>query len=132
MIHHQFVRYVAIGLLLNASLYCGYLLLTHMFIGSRLAMTITYSSGVLIGFLLNRKVTFRYSGNNVGALRRYVASYALGYIINFAGLWLLVERVGIAHEIVQGGMTVALPIALFVVQKYWVFPAPAYCPSLQG
>ena len=68
----------------------------------------------------------------MGALRRYVASYALGYIINFAGLWLLVEKAGIAHEIVQGGMTAALAIALFVVQKYWVFPAPALYPSLQG
>ncbi|GAU83449.1 hypothetical protein BIWAKO_03375 [Bosea sp. BIWAKO-01] len=85
---------------------------------------------MLIGFLLNRKITFRYCGNNAGALRRYVASYGFGYIINFAGLWLLVEKAGIAHEIVQGGMTVGLPIMLFVIQKYWVFPAaPAHCPS---
>jgi putative flippase GtrA len=122
MIRQQLIRYAAIGLLLNAALYGAYLLLTHTLMGSRAAMTLTYCSGVLIGFVLNRKITFRYHGDNAGALLRYIASYVIGYAINFMTLWLLVDHAGIAHEIVQGGVIVTLPVVLFALQRYWVFP----------
>jgi putative flippase GtrA len=123
MIREQIVRYAIIGLLLNAALYGAYLWLTHELMGSREAMTLTYGSGVLVGFVLNRKITFRHDGGNAGALLRYFASYLIGYAINFAALWLLVGHLGIRHQIVQGGMTVTLPIMLFTLQRYWVFPA---------
>ena len=123
MIRQQFIRYAAIGLALNAVLYGAYLLLTHTLMGSRASMTLTYCAGVLIGFILNRDITFRYYGRNVGALLRYIASYVIGYVINFATLWILVDKVGIAHEIVQGGVTLTLPIVLFTLQRYWVFSA---------
>jgi putative flippase GtrA len=123
MIRQQFLRYSAIGLLLNAALYGAYLLLTHTLLGSRAAMTLTYGAGVLIGFILNRSLTFRYRGENSGALLRYFGSYAFGYAINLMALWLLVDRAGMAHEVAQGGVTVTLPVVLFVLQKYWVFPS---------
>ena len=122
MIRQQFIRYAAIGLGLNATLYGAYLLLTHTLMGSRAAMTVTYCTGVLVGFLLNRKITFRYDGGNYGALLRYAATYGIGYAINFGALWLLVDCAGFAHEIVQGGVVLTLPIVLFALQKYWVFP----------
>jgi putative flippase GtrA len=122
MIRQQFIRYATIGLLLNAALYGAYLLLTHTLMGSRAAMTLTYGAGVLIGFVLNRKVTFRYYGRNTGALVRYVVSYGIGYVIDFTALWLLVDHAGLAHEVVQGGVIAVLPVALFTLQRYWVFP----------
>src|SRR5208283_1999893 len=75
MMHHQFIRYGVIGLGLNAAGYAAYLLLTHTVLGSRSAMTITYCSGVLIGFLLNRRVTFRFDGDSRQALLRYIGAY---------------------------------------------------------
>ncbi len=123
MIRRQFIRYAAIGLLLNAALYGAYVLLTHTLMGVRAAMTLTYGLGVLIGFVLNRKITFRYRRGDVGALPRYLASYLVGYVINLAALWWLVDHEGISHVIVEGGIIVVLPIILFALQKYWVFPA---------
>ncbi len=123
MIRRQFIRFAVIGLSLNAALYAAYLLLTHTVMGSRAAMTLTYCSGVLIGFVLNRRITFRFDGDNGSALLRYFAAYAIGYVINFAGLWLLVDHCGVAHEFVQGGMMLALPVVLFLLQRYWVFRA---------
>jgi len=84
-------------------------------------MTVTYGSGVLIGFLLNRAVTFRYLGGNHGALLRYVATYAIGYAINFMALRILVDDAGVPHQLVQGVMIFTLPLILFPLQKYWVF-----------
>lgn len=123
VIRQQFFRYAAVGLGLNATLYGAYLVLTQTLMGSRAAMTITYSAGVVLGFMLNRSITFRYRGRDVGALLRYVASYGIGYAINFATLWFFVDRMGVAHEIVQGGMVLTLPVVLFALQRYWVFSA---------
>jgi putative flippase GtrA len=123
MIHRQFFRFGAIGLGINAAGYAAYLLLTHTVLGSRAAMTITYCAGVLIGFALSRSITFRFAGANTPALLRYIGAYAIGYVINFAGLWLLVDHFGLTHEIVQGGITLCLPGMLFLLQRYWVFPA---------
>jgi putative flippase GtrA len=66
--------------------------------GSRAFMTLPYAAGVLFGFALNRKITFGFRGDWIGALTRYVASQAIGYTINLAGLWLLVDRAGFRHE----------------------------------
>jgi putative flippase GtrA len=121
MISRQFIRYAAIGLMLNVLLFSVYLLLTHGLMSSPAAMTATYSAGVLIGFALNRSITFSYQGRNSIALRRYVLIYVTGYALNFIVLWLLVGQVGVPHEIVQGGVTFTLPLLLFILQKYWVF-----------
>jgi putative flippase GtrA len=134
MMHRQFIRYGTIGLGLNAAGYAAYLLLTHTVLGSRSAMTITYCSGVLIGFLLNRRITFRFDGDNRQALLRYIGAYAIGYAINFAGLWLFVDHFGAPHEIVQGAVMVVLVVVLFLLQRYWVFPArgPDYLARVVG
>ena len=55
-------------------------------------MTITYCAGVLIGFTLNRRITFHFDGDNRSALLRYIGAYAIGYEINFVGLWLFVDH----------------------------------------
>jgi putative flippase GtrA len=122
MIGRQFIRYAIIGLLLNGDMYVAYLLLTSGGLASTTAMSVTYASGVLIGFLLNRSVTFRYHRRDRGALLRYIATYLAGYAVDYACLSLLVRHAGLPHECVQLGVTVALPVLLFAMQKYWVFP----------
>ena len=123
MIRQQVVRYAVIGLLLDAALYGAYPWLTHVLMGSREAMmTLTCGSGVLFGFALNCKITFREDGGKAGALPRYFVSNLIGYGINFAALWFLAGQLGIRLQIVQGGMTVTLPINCLTLQRYWVFP----------
>ncbi len=77
MIRQQVIRYVAVGLVLNAALYGAYLVLTQSLMGSRSAMTLTYCAGVLTGYLLNREITFRFIGPNGGPLLRYIGSYCV-------------------------------------------------------
>jgi putative flippase GtrA len=121
----QLFSFAVIGISVNAALYAVYLLLTYAVMGSRSAMTITYCAGVLISFTLNRRITFRFRGNNSSTLLRYVGAYVLGYAINLAGLWLLVDHFGIAHEIAQGEIMAVLVVVLFLLLRYWVFPARA-------
>jgi putative flippase GtrA len=121
-VHGQFLRYAAIGITLNTALYLSYIALTHTFMNSLAAMTLTYCFGVLLGFVINRKITFGHQGNEASALLRYILSYLVGYIYNFIALLLLVDYAGYPHGAVQAGVLVTLWVLLFALQRYWVFP----------
>lgn len=118
----QFVRYSLVGLGSNLVLYLAYLLLTYLGMGPKSAMTLLYVLGVAQTFLFNRKWSFGHEGGLHSAFARYVASYALGYVLNLAVLWIAVDRMGLPHQIVQGVMILTLAVMLFVLQKFWVFP----------
>lgn len=125
MIRQQFIRYVVIGVGLNAAFYLIYLLLSWRLLESRSAMTLTFCAGTLSSFLANRNITFQHRGGNLGALLRFLASYAVLYAINVGALWFFYERVGVAHQLVQGAVMLVLPLLGFTMQKYWVFPHAA-------
>jgi putative flippase GtrA len=125
MVRAQFIRYVLIGLLLNAALYATYLLLTWWIMSRETAMTITFSVGTLLSFLANRSLTFRHRGDRLAALRRFLACYAILYFVDFIALWVFAGHMGVPHQIVQGCVVLVLPLLAFIAQKYWVFPATA-------
>jgi putative flippase GtrA len=85
MMHQQSFRYGAIRLGLNAVGYAAYLLLTRPVPGRRAAITLTCCC-VLVGFVLNRRITFRFDRDDGSALSRYFAAYAIGNVINFGSL----------------------------------------------
>lgn len=120
----QFSRYAVIGLLLNAALYVAYLALVASGLSPVAAMSITYATGVVIGFVLNRRITFGHDGRPAGPFLRYVIAYALGYLLNWAGLWLLVDRMAVPHQLAQAALIFAVACFLFIMQRIWVFAAP--------
>lgn len=119
----QFVRYATVGLASNLVLYLAYLALTAAGVGTKLAMTLLYVLGVVQTFAFNKRWSFRHGGMRGPAFVRYCASYALGYLVNLVALMVLVDRLGLPHQIVQGVLILALAILLFLLQKYWVFRA---------
>jgi putative flippase GtrA len=124
----QFFRYALIGLASNALLYGAYLALTLVGMEPKLAMTVLYAAGIAQTFVFNRRWTFRHGGSRGPAFARYCAAYALGYVVNFLALLLLVDRLGYAHQLVQGVMVVLLALALFALQKFWVFRSASAVP----
>ena len=121
-IQQQFIRYTAVGLASNSLAYVLYLGLTSAGVGHKLAMSLIYGASVLQTFFFNKKWAFQFGGAVSPALARYVTAYALGYIINFLALWLLVDVAGFAHQWIQAVMIVVVAMMLFGVQRYWVFP----------
>ena len=124
MIRRQFARWVIVGVVTNAVLYLAYLALTRSVLAPKVAMTVVYVAGMLLGFVGNRLWSFEHSGRIDTALLRYVAAYALGYVINFAGLEIGVDMLGFAHELVQGAMVVVVATVMFLMQKLYVFAEP--------
>ncbi|MBK1656435.1 GtrA family protein [Allochromatium vinosum] len=121
----QFLRYALVGLGSNLSLYLAYLALTYLGVGPKLAMSLLYLVGIAQTFVFNRSWSFGHQGAMHGALIRYVASYAFGYVLNLSVLWLAVDQLDYPHQIVQGVMIAVVATLIFLLQKFWVFPTPA-------
>ena len=116
-----FLRYATVGAISNVTGYLIYIALNLVGCGPKLAMTLTYGVGVLQTFLFNRRWSFQFSGTTAPALVRYIFVYAVGYLINFLALMLLVDKLGFPHVVVQGLMILIIATMLFLAQKYWVF-----------
>ncbi len=124
----QFFRYAVIGLISNLVLYVLYLAITSLGLGHKSAMTMLYALGVMQTFIFNRKWSFEHRGVAHRALVRYMAAYVFGYLLNITVLMLLVDRLGFPHQAVQGVMILVFAMALFLLQKYWVFVSVAHEP----
>ncbi len=128
----QFLRYGVVGLLSNAALYLAYLALTAAGMEVKLAMTLLYALGVAQTFVFNKRWSFRHDGLHGPAFVRYCVSYGLGYVINLLALFVLVDRLGYPHRIVQGLLMVYLAVMLFLLQKFWVFRSDITLPTATG
>jgi putative flippase GtrA len=117
----QLARYAVVGLASNGFGYFLYLLLTQLGLGPKTAMSLLYIVGVVQTFIFNKRWTFKNKNADHSIFLRYCMSYGLGYIINLIVLFILVDRQGYPHQIIQGAMILMLAIMLFLLQKFWVF-----------
>jgi len=117
----ELFRYVIVGLGSNLVLFIVYLVITSAGVGHKTAMSLLYVFGVLITFLFNRNWTFGHMGGISTAFSRYATAYATGYLINLSALYLLVDRFGLPHQLVQGILIFFVAVVIFLIQKQWVF-----------
>ena len=120
----QLARYAVVGVATNLLLYGFFLLLLWMGLPHVAAMSASYAAGMALAFAAQRQWTFAHRGARGQAALRFVACYALGYLLNLAGLRLLVGLGLLGPAAAQAGMIVAVAAFLFVLQKAWVFRAP--------
>lgn len=117
----QFFRYGLVGIISNLTVYCLYLLITHLGLPSKIAMTCTYVVGAFIGFFGNKNLTFSYTGKSVSATIRYVMAQLSGYLLNLIALFIFVDRLGYSHQWVQAVVIIAVAGFLFLAHKHYVF-----------
>jgi putative flippase GtrA len=118
---NQVARYLVVGLISNGLLYLAYLGLTFYGLGPKVAMTLLYGLGVLQTFVFNKKWSFNHEGSIKPAFSRYVAAYGCGYLINYTALFILVDNLGMNHQIIQAIMIIIVACVLFLLLKFWVF-----------
>jgi putative flippase GtrA len=124
-VQRQLVRYAIVGVASNLLCYVIYLGLTWLGLGPKLAMTLLYGLGVLQTFIFNKQWTFEHGGAHGTVFFRYCMAYALGYVVNIGALFILVDRLGYPHQVIQGVMILVLAVLLFTLQKFWVFAPDA-------
>ena len=117
----QLVRYIIVGVVTNVFIFGAYLLLTGAGAGHKLAMTTLYAVGTLQSFVWNRSWTFEHRGAGRSSLSRFIVAYFCGYLLNWIGLYVLVDHLRLPHQLVQGGLIIAVALFLFGIQRHWVF-----------
>lgn len=117
----QLLRFAAVGVASNVIGYLLYLLITHLGAAPKLAMTVLYGVGAFMGFVGNRKYTFPHQGGLMATGRRYLMTHSLGYLINLAIQFIMVDHLGYAHQLAQALGICVVAVFLFVVYKYFVF-----------
>lgn len=116
----QFFTYASIGVLTNVLGYATYLILTYLWDAPKLTMTALYFVGASIGFLANRRFTFRHDGGIGVTGVRYLLAQVAGYLLNLV-LLLFVDWFDFPHQIVQAIAIFVVAIFLFVMLRVFVF-----------
>jgi putative flippase GtrA len=120
----QFTRMSAVSAVVNIVAYIVYLGLTEVGLDPKLAATICFAGGVLAGFTLNRRWTFRDAGDPRRALVRYSIVYGGAYVWNIAGLYVFVDLLQYPHQFVQAAIFFTNAGVLFSLQRFWIFRSP--------
>lgn len=116
-----FLRYALVGLLTNAGGYAIYLFITWLGVTPKMAMSLLYFVGVIMGFFWHRQWAFSHQGNALASLLRYGLSHILGYGLNFIILMLFVDALDYQHQLVQGVAILAVAVFLFLLFRFFVF-----------
>lgn len=116
----QFIRFGVVGVATNMLGYLVYLLVA-LWVEPKLAVTLLYPIGVLTGYLGHARYAFDYAGHHGRGLARYLVAHAFGYGLNLALLHVFVDRMGIAHQLVQFAAIFVVGAFLFVLYRLWVF-----------
>jgi putative flippase GtrA len=118
----QMLRYGMVGALTNFLGYLIYLLITALWLDPKVAVTLMYPIGALIGYAGHARYSFAYSGRNSYGFLRYVIAHLIGYGVNIGLLYFFSDRLGYAHQLVQAVAIVVVAGVLYVLFRYFVFP----------
>jgi len=121
----QLVRYAVVGIASNLAGYLVYLFITWLGVGPKTAMTCLYLLGATVSFVGNRQWTFGHRGSIAAGALRFAFAHLLGYLLNLTLLVVFVDRLGFPHQLVQGIAIFVVAGFLFVLFRWFVFPAAA-------
>jgi putative flippase GtrA len=118
----QFLRYVAVGVLNTFLGYfvifgCMYLLGMHP-VASNIA---GYAVGLVVSYTLNRSYTFNSTQDRRPEILRFLAVFAIAYMLNFVALLLLIYEFGMHEGLSQVAAGVVYVGSAFLMNKYYVF-----------
>jgi hypothetical protein len=117
----QLFRFGLVGIAINLAGYLVYLLVTFVGLTPKITMTLMYCIGATAGFWGNRQLAFMHQGSLLGSGVRYLVAHGFGYLINLTILVVFVDRLGFAHQWVQGVAIFVVAGFLFLAFKFFVF-----------
>jgi len=117
----QLVRFGLVGLAANAIGFLLYTGLTYLGLSPKATVGVLYPVGALIGYVGNKRLTFRHRGAWLSSGWRYLLVQAVGMGINLLMLWLFADRLGWRHHGVQLVAIIVVATYLFLAMRWFVF-----------
>jgi len=119
---YPIVRYGIVGVLNNLRGYLIYLLLTWLWLEPKTAVAIMYPVGATMAYFGHARYSFSYKGSVAHGVLRYCIAHAIGYSANIGILYVLSDKLGFAHQLVQIFAILAVAGILFILFRWFVFP----------
>lgn len=89
--------------------------------GDVAANFVGYAAGILLGFLLNKRWTFRHHGHWGTAFARYLVVLAAAYLINLAAVIYLIDGLHLNSYLAQAAGIVPYAFIGYLGSRYFVF-----------
>jgi putative flippase GtrA len=125
LLSQQLLRYAIAGFTNNGIAYIIYIGLAALLESPKIAMSMTYFGGMVVGFFLNRSWVFKNQNAQSGIawteVIKYLMAHAGGYGLNYLILHYFVDVLGYPHPIVQAASILIVAAFLFTVFRYFVF-----------
>lgn len=118
-------KYLVVGLASNGVGFIVYLLLTKFYLEPKSAMSVLYVLGAAISFYGNKLYAFESTENWLPSAFKFFLAHIIGYILNYSLLKALVDVYGFPHQLVQAIAIFVVAAVLFILFRYFVFPAKA-------
>jgi putative flippase GtrA len=80
-----------------------------------------YLIGLAASFVLNRNWTFRHQGAALVALARFLAVFALAYLLNLVAVLILIRFVGMNAYLAQAAGIVPYTVVFYLGSRYFAF-----------
>ena len=125
----QMARYGMVGLLNNLLGYLIYLLITWLWLDPKVAVTLMYPIGAVTAYFGHSRYSFTYSGRTSQGIARYALAHLIGYGVNVSMLYVLSDRLGYPHQLVQAAAIVVVAGILYLLLRYFVFPTGPSHPA---
>ena len=117
----QLVSYGVVGIAINLAGFVIYLLLTWKWLDPKVAISLMYPIGAIMGYLGHSKFSFYYAGSHLLGLLRYVISHLIGYGTNIVILYIFVDLLGYPHPLMQAIAIFVVAGVLYLLFRYYVF-----------
>lgn len=107
----RLLRFGTVGVLVNLAGYGFFLILLFVALPPVLATGIAYVVAVLMGYLINRRWTFRSKRSHASDLPRYLLAYGVGLFVAVGTMHLLVGLMAPEHA--QLIVMVLMPLVIY-------------------
>lgn len=110
------IRFLLMGGINTATTYLVYLLLAT-FVHYQIAYVISYIAGIAFSYFLNAKFVFSVSLNRRG-LFLFPLVYGFQYLVGFAAMFFLVEKMNVDHRIAPIIVTIVTIPVTYCLSKW--------------
>lgn len=122
MLNHRIVRFGIAGL---GNTLTGLLVIfackSVLDFGDVAANVVGYGSGILLGFLLNRRWTFQHSGQLGPTFVRYLMLLVVAYLVNLTVVIYFIDVLNLNSYLAQAAGIPPYAVAGYLGSRYFVF-----------
>lgn len=125
----RWVRFGIVGVAATLTYFVLALLFEHWDVPVFVGNTLSYVFGFGVSYTGHRSWTFQSTASHGSALPKFLATQTFGLGLNTAIIWVLM-RSGLPYILSMPVAIVTVPVAVYLISKFWVFRDPAaYVPK---